>query len=406
MDSTERTPVFSVLLPTRNRLDLAKGAIETVRAQAFQDWEIVLSDNCSEEDVAGYVRTLNDPRIVYLRSDHFLAVTDNWNRAIDASRGRYVVMLGDDDGLTPGYFDRVLETMARLEEPDFLYHGAYHFAFPGAMPNAPDGRLTDVTLFHGILRGLTGPAVLPVAEARRVGAAALDMWALYGFNMQYFVFSRRFLNRMRDFGAIYQGPFPDFYAANMAMLLAEKVGLLAEPMVIIGISPKSYGFHHFNKREKTGIDFLQGAEGPYGAAPPALRARLLPGTNMNTSWLISVALIPGKFPDRTDLPVSIGRYRRLQIADNLRAQGMGEPVEAGLGEMWPLLTWNERLFALGVWLWVFACRVPRRFAPRYGNYALSKLAVRHLAPPRNGPPAVDGKYRSMMEVFAGLAAPR
>jgi glycosyltransferase involved in cell wall biosynthesis len=40
---------FSVLLPTRNRLNLLSYAIETVIRQDYSDWEIIISDNCSEE---------------------------------------------------------------------------------------------------------------------------------------------------------------------------------------------------------------------------------------------------------------------------------------------------------------------------------------------------------------------
>jgi glycosyltransferase involved in cell wall biosynthesis len=247
---------FSVLLPTRDRLELAKGAIETVRRQSYQNWEIVVADNCSTADVAGYVRSLNDPRVVYTRSDAFIPVTENWTRALAASSGDLVVMLGDDDALVPGYFERMLAALVSLGQPDFIYHGAYHFAFPGAMPRYPKGALTDVTRYHSILWDLHEPGVLPDQTAKSAGRASLDMRAFYGFNMQYFLFTRRFLQRMTPYGDFFQGPFPDFYAANMSMLLAEKIGLVPEPMVVIGISPKSYGFHHFNKKEEGGIAFL------------------------------------------------------------------------------------------------------------------------------------------------------
>src|SRR6476646_9624263 len=96
-------PLLSVLLPTRNRLDYLRYAVETVRRQDDGDWELVVSDNDSEEDIAGFVEGLGDPRIRYVRTTSFVPVTDNWNHALNHSRGRYVVMLGDDDGLMPGY---------------------------------------------------------------------------------------------------------------------------------------------------------------------------------------------------------------------------------------------------------------------------------------------------------------
>ena len=74
---------FSVLLPTRNRLELLKYAIETVRRQDYDNWEIIISDNYSEEDIAGYIQSLKEPRIKYYRTDSFVPVTDNWNNALE-----------------------------------------------------------------------------------------------------------------------------------------------------------------------------------------------------------------------------------------------------------------------------------------------------------------------------------
>ena len=61
-------PLVSVLLPTRNRLEFLRYAIETVRRQDDGDWEIVVSDNDSEEDIAGHVAALGDDRIRYVRT--------------------------------------------------------------------------------------------------------------------------------------------------------------------------------------------------------------------------------------------------------------------------------------------------------------------------------------------------
>ena len=51
-------PLVSVLLPTRNRLEFLRYAVETVLRQDDQDLEIVVSDNDSEDDIAGHVERL------------------------------------------------------------------------------------------------------------------------------------------------------------------------------------------------------------------------------------------------------------------------------------------------------------------------------------------------------------
>ncbi len=105
---------FSVLLPTRNRLEYLRYAVETVRRQDYSNWEIIVSDNCSEEDISAYVHSLNEPRIKYVRTLELVPVTDNWNNALQQCDGDYVVMLGDDDGLLPGYFSTLLRIFSRF----------------------------------------------------------------------------------------------------------------------------------------------------------------------------------------------------------------------------------------------------------------------------------------------------
>ena len=86
----ESSPMLvSVLLPTHNRLEYLRYAVESVRRQDATDWEIVVSDDASEEDIAGFVDGLMDPRVRYVRTDRFVPVTDNWNNALRHSRGDY-----------------------------------------------------------------------------------------------------------------------------------------------------------------------------------------------------------------------------------------------------------------------------------------------------------------------------
>jgi glycosyltransferase involved in cell wall biosynthesis len=103
--STVHRPLFSILIPSRNRLELLRHAVDSVLAQEA-DFEIVIADNASEEPYGDYVASLGSVAAGSVRSEESLPVTQNWNRALAASRGRYVVMLGDDDALVPGWLAR------------------------------------------------------------------------------------------------------------------------------------------------------------------------------------------------------------------------------------------------------------------------------------------------------------
>ena len=130
---------FSIVIPTHNRLELTLDAIKTVQAQDYRNWEIAVFDNASTEDVGEAIRALKDDRIRCERSDEFLPVTKSWNRALNMARGEYVTLIGDDDGLAPGFFERIGELADQFEEPDVIFSALYQFFHPGVLPEKPLG---------------------------------------------------------------------------------------------------------------------------------------------------------------------------------------------------------------------------------------------------------------------------
>lgn len=95
---------FSVLIPAYKSLYL-KEAIQSVLAQTFRDFELVIVDDHSPEDLTSIVSGFDDPRIVFSRNEvncGAVNVVDNWNRCLERSNGDYVICIGDDDRLLPG----------------------------------------------------------------------------------------------------------------------------------------------------------------------------------------------------------------------------------------------------------------------------------------------------------------
>ena len=250
---------FSALLPTRNRLEYLRNAIETVRRQDYDNWEIIVSDNFSEDDIRGYVASLGDDRIKYFRTDEFLPVTKNWNNALEKSTGDYVVMLGDDDGLMPSYFRKAKDLIEQFQTPDMLYTGAYNYGYPNATKEHPEGYLHTYS-YADFFQGVTDPFLLDPAEARRVAMAAMDFRIKYGFNMQFALIRREFFESLADKGPLFQSPFPDYYAMNVMFLKARRILAVPEPLVIIGVSPKSYGSFLNKNVESQGIQLLEGTQ--------------------------------------------------------------------------------------------------------------------------------------------------
>jgi len=301
---------FSVLLPTRNRLDLLSYAIETVRRQDYSDWEIIVSDNFSEEDIAGYVRSIDDSRIKYCRTDKFVPVTDNWNNALTKSDGDYVIMLGDDDCLMKGYFSTLKRMIEEHNAPDFIYTSGFLYAYPSVISDFPNGFLRSYD-HSNIFRSSHKPFWLGKSESMTLVNHSLNFRVSFNYNMQFSLVSRKLINKMAKYGSFYQSPYPDYYASNAIMLQAERILIVPQPLVTIGISSRSFGFYYFNDLESKGDEFLKNIPDPKIAL--RLQQVILPGTNMNTSWLLSMEALAQNLGKDGNLSVNYDRYRLLQI---------------------------------------------------------------------------------------------
>src|SRR5712664_2190447 len=163
---------YSFLIPSRNRLELLKHAVDSIRRQGIQNYEIVIADNASKQDYGAYVTSLADSRIVYSRAAEALSVTDNWSRALALASGDYVLMLGDDDALTPWFHRQVRVLVEKpADGPDIVYLAAFHYCYPQVMPGSPKGYLADVRNSR-FLDGRSAPFQLPRDEAAAVANAA------------------------------------------------------------------------------------------------------------------------------------------------------------------------------------------------------------------------------------------
>jgi glycosyltransferase involved in cell wall biosynthesis len=110
-------PTFSVFIPVHNDARLLPAAIDSVRSQTLDDWELVIGDNASTDETARVAAT-EDPRIRYHRFEDFVDVTDNFNRTAEICAGEWLVPIGADDALLP----HALETFvtAIRERPDLV----------------------------------------------------------------------------------------------------------------------------------------------------------------------------------------------------------------------------------------------------------------------------------------------
>ncbi len=386
---------FSVLLPTRNRLDLLRYAVETVRRQDYDDWEIVVSDNFSDEDIGGYVRSLQDPRIRCHRTERFVPVTENWNNALARCTGDYVVMLGDDDGLMKGYFSTASRMIEQHRNPDFLYTGALLYAYPNVMPDHPDGFLQS----HGAAKFLVSanePFWLDRETAHELVRQSMQFKVRFDYNMQFALISRGLIDAMRSKGSFFQSPYPDYYAMNAMMLVARRILVVPRPLVAIGVSPKSFGYYWVNECEQGGVEFLKNL--PEESVAQRIRDTILPGPNLNTSWLLAMETLLMHYGREFDLSVRYGRYRLMQSLHALRRSVLaGTGARSDLRHLVSLLTRREKA-TYGALLRpysVLCSLLPIQIRRRAATFPLTALRIY----PPHTPRRIHGKFSNMLDVF-------
>src|SRR5712664_1317555 len=105
------SPTVSVVLPVYNCPQYVGAAIESMLAQSFTDYEMVVIDDGSRDDTLSVVKRYTDPRLhIYTQANRGLAAT--LNRGIELAHGRYIARQDQDDISLP---KRLAAQVAYLE---------------------------------------------------------------------------------------------------------------------------------------------------------------------------------------------------------------------------------------------------------------------------------------------------
>lgn len=105
-----RRPKVSVIVPTYNRPDRLKEALQSILRQTFQDFEILVV-NDGGIDVEASVTAVNDGRISYIRHDRNRGLAAARNTGLRAAAGTYIAYLDDDDRLLPDHLKTLLSVL-------------------------------------------------------------------------------------------------------------------------------------------------------------------------------------------------------------------------------------------------------------------------------------------------------
>ena len=109
-------------------------AIESVLAQTFKDFELLIIDDGSTDSTRQIIESYSDSRIRYIYKEH----KNRWagtNRAITEARGEYIIAIDSDDCIANDYLEKMLATAALHPEIDFFYPAGFVIIDENNKPN-------------------------------------------------------------------------------------------------------------------------------------------------------------------------------------------------------------------------------------------------------------------------------
>ncbi|MDD3375259.1 MAG: glycosyltransferase family 2 protein [Candidatus Omnitrophica bacterium] len=117
--------LISVIVPAYNRAEMLTRAIKSVLAQDYINFEIIVVDDASTEDIKQAVESFKDERILYFRQQENRGAAAARNIGMRKARGEYLAFLDSDDEFVPNRLSRLLEVFRSLEQkPGMIFTNA------------------------------------------------------------------------------------------------------------------------------------------------------------------------------------------------------------------------------------------------------------------------------------------
>ena len=147
------TPLVTICIPTHFRLNYLKEAVLAAQSQTLQDIEVLISDDGHSEEIKHWAESAEraDSRVRYRKNEKKLGMGGNWNACIEAARGKWLVIQGDDDRLLPSF----CESLLQLASDESMVLFSNHYVIDGNGTRSEAESLEWTARYHrvGLPRG-------------------------------------------------------------------------------------------------------------------------------------------------------------------------------------------------------------------------------------------------------------
>lgn len=113
--------LVSIIMPSYNTANYIEASIESVRHQTYENWELIIVDDCSTDNTDEIVKPLlSDARIRYLKNEKNSGAAISRNRALREAKGKWIAFLDSDDLWLPEKLEKQVA---------FMEQNGYHFSY-------------------------------------------------------------------------------------------------------------------------------------------------------------------------------------------------------------------------------------------------------------------------------------
>ena len=117
---SSNSPKVTVCIPTYNRAGILPYAVDSVLAQTYTDFELLICDDASPDNTAEVVAQWDDSRIRYIRHPQNIKRSRNMRSGYEAAKGEYFIKFDDDDALTPTFLEKAIAALEANPSVDFV----------------------------------------------------------------------------------------------------------------------------------------------------------------------------------------------------------------------------------------------------------------------------------------------
>ncbi|WP_208976565.1 glycosyltransferase [Methylotuvimicrobium buryatense] len=144
MSTTDNKPFISILMPTYNHGAYIKKAIESVLSCDSVEIELIIGNNCSEDNTDAVIEPyLSDNRVVYFRNEENIGMGANGFKCISLAKGVFSLLLASDDYLYPGFIELIYLGFLKNKNIDVFYSNVNYVN--------EKGKLTSINKHPGLV---------------------------------------------------------------------------------------------------------------------------------------------------------------------------------------------------------------------------------------------------------------